>query len=201
MRSFSKRLGQFISQIFQPLLCSQRADFEFHFELLTNVVERPAGILEDVLDSAFDVFEVMNLFHCASFFSECSLRRLRRYSCRPVDRFDEKSRIALHVVQEHPLLPAFTVKTFPWPVQLQHKNFITSCLLILFSCSFGACSLKVLNFSALLSPVNMLLCQRISPAVSGSLLSEVLCTYPWKVRWNRSRTNLRPTIILSFSIL
>ena len=31
------------------------------FELLTNGVERLAGILEDVLDSAFDVFEVLNL--------------------------------------------------------------------------------------------------------------------------------------------
>ena len=38
---------------FHFLLYSQLADFEFHFELLTNGGERLAGILEDVLDSAF----------------------------------------------------------------------------------------------------------------------------------------------------
>ena len=45
--------------MFQLLLNTQRAGFELTFEILTSGVERLARFLEDVLDSAFGVFEVL----------------------------------------------------------------------------------------------------------------------------------------------
>ena len=80
--------------------------YELHFEPLRSGVERLAGILEDVLDSAFDVFEVLNLLHWANFFPGFPVRRLRHHSSRPMDWLDQKSRIGLRVVRERPLLPA-----------------------------------------------------------------------------------------------
>ena len=60
MCPFSKRLPPSDVPL---LLYSQLAGFELHFELLTNGVDRLASTLVDVLDSAFDVFEVLNLLH------------------------------------------------------------------------------------------------------------------------------------------
>ena len=48
---------------FQLLFCYKVADFELHIELLTNGVERLAGILEDVHGFNFGVFEVPHLLH------------------------------------------------------------------------------------------------------------------------------------------
>ena len=57
----SRRLTHLMFQNFQLHLSSQLAEFELHFELLKNGVERPAGILEAVHDSAVDVVEVQHL--------------------------------------------------------------------------------------------------------------------------------------------
>ena len=52
-----------MSQCFYFFLFSQLAGVDLHFELLTNGVDCLAGILEDVLDSAYDVIEVLTLLH------------------------------------------------------------------------------------------------------------------------------------------
>ena len=51
----------------QCLLHSQHADFELHFELVKNGVGRLAGILEDVLNFALDLFQDQNFLHLSKF--------------------------------------------------------------------------------------------------------------------------------------
>ena len=52
-----------MSHSFDVFSHSRHADFELPFDLLTRGVERLAGILEDVLDSAVGVIEVLSLPH------------------------------------------------------------------------------------------------------------------------------------------
>ena len=146
------RFSTHVSNLQLFLLYSRRADFELHFGLLADGVERLAGILEHVLDSAFDVFEELNLLQRASFFSGFSTRRLRPYSSRPIHWLNEKSRVALHDVRGHPFLPGFPLWTFPCSVQLQHElhhELLAHTLVLLFRSL-----LKVQSVSALLSPGN-----------------------------------------------
>ena len=122
----SSRVSQF-----HFLLYSQLADFELHFELLTNGGERLAGILEDVLDSAVSG----------------SVRLLRHCSSRP------------HVVREQPFLPAFPLWTLPWPVQLQHEShheLLAHTLEPPFQCLFVGSS-KRFRFALSRRPANTLL--------------------------------------------
>ena len=102
------------------VLYSQLADFELHLEILTDCVERLAEILEDVLESASDVFEVPILLHRANFFSEFPVRLLRHCSSSPIEQLDETSNFALLFVREHTFLPTIPLWTFSWLVQLQH---------------------------------------------------------------------------------
>ena len=97
-------------------LHSRLADFELHSELLINIVERLADMLENVHDFAVDV----NFSICFSeqFFL---LRLLRHCSFRPKTYLDEESSIALLNVHGHPFLRALPLSTFPWPVQRQHN--------------------------------------------------------------------------------
>ena len=57
-------------------------------------------------------------------------------------------------------------------------NFITSCLLQLLSCSFGACLLEVQSVSALPLLVNKLLCRFIPKIVSVCFLCAVTIAFP-----------------------
>ena len=60
---FNYRLTQSMSQNVHFFSVRNWPACELHFETLTNGVEHLAGMLEDVLGSAFDLFAFLNLRH------------------------------------------------------------------------------------------------------------------------------------------
>ena len=138
--------------------------FGLHAGILTFGVGRSAGILADVNDFAFAVL----LFrHC---FTQQTLFLV--FQCVACDTMHlclifESTHSVQHFRSGH--VDGLCNCTM---------NFITSCLPIFLSCPVKACLLEVQSRTALLMPLNMLLCQCIPIVVSVCFLCEVAGTSP-----------------------